>query len=129
MTHSTYQLPKTLPTFIWDFLKPYKAMVGIFVSTAILAGFFGPFNNILIKNIINTLPQLNRQDLSPLTCPAILLVLNFIIFDNFTWRSINYMNCRVQPLIKNQLMGLHFGHFKVTELIGKQWIPLHLSLI
>ncbi len=105
MTYSTYQLPKILPTFIWHFLKPYKFIVGIFVSTAILAGFFGPFNNILIKTIINTLPQLNTEDLSPLTWPAILLVLNFIVFDNFTWRSINYMNCKVQPLIKNQIIG------------------------
>lgn len=100
----SHQLPKTLPSFIWYFLKPYKLTATIFVSTAILAGFFGPFNNILIKVIINTLPQVHSEDLSLLMWPALLIVLNFIVFDNFTWRSINYMNCKFQPLIKNQII-------------------------
>lgn len=105
MPHIPYQLPKTLPVFIWHFLKPYKLIVGIFVSTAILAGFWGPFNSILTKIIIDTLSQLNGKDLFPLTWPALLLVLNFIVFDNVMWRSINYMNCKVQPLLKNQIIG------------------------
>jgi len=102
MNHS---LPKTLSSFIWHFLKPYKAMVSVFVSLAILAGFWGPFNSILVKYIINILPEVANGDASLLTWPAALIVLNFIVLDNFTWRGVDYINYKFQATIKNQIMS------------------------
>jgi ATP-binding cassette subfamily B protein len=100
-----YPLQKTLPSFIWHFLRPYKIIALIVVFLALLAGFWGPFNNILIKYIINILPQVQLGNSSLLTWPAILIVLNFIVFDNVTWRSIGYINYKFQPVIKNQIIS------------------------
>ncbi len=105
-----HQLPKTLSSFIWHFLKSYKLIGSIFILLAILAGFWGPFNSILIKNIINILPQIKDGDMGPLILPAALIVLNFIVFDNFTWRSIGFINYKYQGVIKNKIMSETLNH-------------------
>jgi ATP-binding cassette subfamily B protein len=99
-----YNLPQTLPSFIWHFLKPYKTIVIIFISLALFAGCYGPFNSMLIKYTINILSSLHGEDISLLILPSILLVLNFIVFDNITWRSIGYINYKYQPIIKNRII-------------------------
>lgn len=78
-----------------------------------MAGLWGPFNSILIKHIIDILPLIGDGDVSSLTWPAALIVLNFIVFDNFTWRGKEYINYKYQAVIKkkiiratmNQLLG------------------------
>lgn len=102
-------LPQNLQSFVWHFLKPYKGIVIFFVSLAVLAGFWGPFNSMLIKTMINILTPSQTANISLLTRPAILLVLNFIVFDNFTWRTIGYLNYKFQPVIKNQIINETFN--------------------
>ena len=97
-------LPQKLWPFVWHFLKPYKYIVVMYVSIAVLAGFWNPFNGLLIKHIINLLAVSHDKEVGVLTWPTALLVLNFIIFDNFTWRSLGYLNYKYQPIIKNQIM-------------------------
>lgn len=97
------RLPTTLSDFIWHFLKPYKFIASTFVFLAIVAGCWGPFNSLLIKQIINLLPQVKDGDPSVLYWPTALIVINFVVFDNLTWRSIGYINYRFQPLIKNNI--------------------------
>lgn len=102
-------LPQNLWSFIWYFLKPNKSIVVIYVCVAILAGFWGPFNSMLIKTMINFLTPTQIDSLSLLTLPAVLLVLNFIVFDNFTWRTIGYLNYKYQPVIKNKIIRETFN--------------------
>jgi ATP-binding cassette subfamily B protein len=45
------------------------------------------------------------ENISLLTWPAILLVLNFIVFDNVTWRSVAYLNYKFEPIIKNKIIS------------------------
>ena len=78
-------LPNHLGSFIWHFLKPYRAIVFVFILLAVLAGFWGPFNSLLVKSFINTLAAKSNTDMSSLYWIAGLLVTNFIIFDNITW--------------------------------------------
>lgn len=101
--HST--LPKTLFPFIWHFLKPHKAVVVLFVSLAVAAGFWGPFNSTLIKTLINLLPDVRDDHVSVLILPASLIVLNFLIFDNMTWRGINYIWAKCVPVIVNHIIA------------------------
>lgn len=108
MPYPTHHLPKTLPGFIWHFLKPYKNVCIVYVGLALLAGCWAPFNSMLIKDMINILSSLESENMSLLTSPAVLLVLNFIIFDNFTWRSIGYLNYKFRPVIKNQIISETF---------------------
>lgn len=80
-------------------------VVIIYVILAIAAGFWGPFNSILIKECINLLPDITHGDISVLIFPASLIVLNFIVFDNFTWRGINYIWGKFVPVIINKIMA------------------------
>jgi ATP-binding cassette subfamily B protein len=103
-------LPKTLFPFIWHFLREYKSAFIIYAALAIVAGFWGPFNSMLIKQIINLLPHVSGGDTSILIVPAILIVANFIVFDNFTWRGINYITAKFIPVILNQIIGESMDH-------------------
>ncbi|MDZ4322868.1 MAG: ABC transporter transmembrane domain-containing protein, partial [Alphaproteobacteria bacterium] len=98
-------LSQNLWSFIGHFLKPYKNVCVAYVSLAMLAGCWGPFNSMLIKYMINFLSSPQAENISLLTWPAVLLVLNFVLFDNVTWRSIGYLNYKFQPVIKNQIIS------------------------
>lgn len=101
-------LSQNLWSFVWHFLKPYKRIVILYVCIAMLAGCWGPFNSMLIKYIINFLSSSPVEKISLLTWPAVLLVANFIVLDNFTWRSIEYLCYKFQPVIKNKIIGETF---------------------
>jgi ATP-binding cassette subfamily B protein len=117
-------LPQNLGSFVWHFLKPYKNIVALFVCVALLAGCWGPFNSLLIKYMINAISSSHPENLALLTWPAILLVLNFIVFDNFTWRSIGYLNYKFQPVIKNQIIS---EVFKFELGLSHQFFHVNLS--
>ncbi|MDW9151015.1 ABC transporter ATP-binding protein [Legionella pneumophila] len=106
----TNRLPNHLGSFMWHFLKPYRGIVILFILFALLAGFWGPSNSLLIKSFINTLAEKTSQDLSSLYWIAGLLVLNFIVFDNITWRTLGYLNYKYQAIIKNQIISQTFEY-------------------
>lgn len=104
MVNQNKTLPKTFFPFIGYFLRGYKLVVAVFVLCAIAAGFWGPFNSILIKHVINLLPNAKNGDVSALLLPASLIVVNFIIFDNVTWRAVDYFNYKYQGVLKNKVI-------------------------
>ncbi|HDV6634186.1 TPA: ABC transporter ATP-binding protein [Legionella pneumophila] len=106
----TNRLPNHLSSFVWHFLKPYRSIVMLFILLALLAGFWGPFNSLLVKSFINTLAAKASQDLSSLYWIAGLLVLNFIVFDNITWRTLGYLNYKYEAVIKNQIISQTFEY-------------------
>lgn len=99
-------LPKTLFPFIWHFLKEHKMIVYMVVFLSIIAGFWGPFNSVLIKQLIDSLPSVNDGNVAVLAIPASLIVLNFIVFDNFTWRSVNYIWAKYVPVVQNKIIAV-----------------------
>ena len=103
-------LPTTLLSFIWHFLRAYKAAIIIYVLLAIVAGFWGPFNSMLIKQAINLLPKVNGGDISILLAPATLIVVNFIVLDSLTWRVIMYIRANWSPVILNHIIGDSLNH-------------------
>jgi ATP-binding cassette subfamily B protein len=105
MATHTSKLPKAVFPFIWHFLRDYKPAMFMVIFLAITAGFWGPFNSILIKHVINLLPEIHNDDASILVLPVSLIVLNFIIFDNITWRGITYLNSQHVPHIINRITG------------------------
>lgn len=110
MTHKKKSLPKTLFPFIWHFLRSYKSAVTMYSVLSIMAGFWGPFNSILIKHLMNLVPQLSASNISILIVPASLFPLNFILLDNFTWRGIWYIRAKFLPVIINQIVGESMQH-------------------
>lgn len=117
-------LPGELGPFICHFLKGRKLVVLVFMIFAISAGFVGPFNSMLVKKIIDLLPQINETGASSIILPAFLIVLNFIIFDNFTWLGINYIRSKYVPVIINEIMLK-----SMNQILGKshQFHQDHLS--
>lgn len=103
-------LPQRLFPFIWHFLRAYKPVVVLYVLLAILAGFWGPFNSLLMKQLLNLLPHVQEIDASLLILPASLTVMNFIIFDNVTWRGINYIRARFIPLVTGRIWDAMLDH-------------------
>lgn len=98
-------LPKTFPVFLWHFLKHYKRVVFVFIFLAIAAGLWGPLNSVLIKHLINLLPAATHGHTTILMIPAALVVINFIVFDNVTWRSINYIWAKYLPVLQNKMVA------------------------
>lgn len=103
-------IPNQLLSFTWHFLKPYKSAVILYVSLAVLAGFWGPFNSIIVKSLINTLTSNPLDNTTQLGWLACILVLNFIIFDNVTWRTLMYLDYKYEPIIKNQIISQTFEY-------------------
>lgn len=99
-------LPKTLFPFIWHFLQRHKRPVYMVVFLSIIAGFWGPLNSVLIKQLIDLLPSVNDGNVAVLSIPASLIVLNFIVFDNFTWRSVNYIWAKYVPVVQNKIIAV-----------------------
>lgn len=95
-------LPQNLWLFIGHFLKPYKRVVIVYICLALSAGCWGPFNSLLIKQVINILPS---GDTKALLLPTTLIVINFIVLDNFTWRGLTYIRARYNPVIINRIIG------------------------
>lgn len=98
------QLPKTLPAFIWHFLKPYKISAFVFICLGSLAGLWGPFKSILTKQIINLLPYVETETIFILFWPAFLVVIGFLLFDNITWRGMTYIGYKTEAVIKNHII-------------------------
>lgn len=96
-------LPKTLFPFFWHFLREYKTAVVAYGILAVVAGFWAPFNSVLIKTLINLLPQAAEKDITVLIFPAVLIVVNCILFDNFTWQGMMYIKYRFIPLVLNKV--------------------------
>lgn len=117
-------LPKSLPSFIWHFLRPYWLIVIVLIFLTVAAGFWGPLNNLLIKQIVNLLPQLQDGNVTPLFLPASLVVVNFIVFDNVTWRLIGYINYKYQGVIKNKILKETFEYILGAS---HQFFQDHLS--
>lgn len=103
-------LPNQLRPFIWHFLKPYQWVMFLFISLAFLAGFWGPFNSLLVKSLINTLAANSVDNMTRLYWIGGLLVVNFILFDNITWRTLGFLNCKFEPIIKNHIISQTFEY-------------------
>lgn len=131
-TLSSNSLPNHLGSFIWHFLKPYKQLVILFILMALLAGFWGPFNSLLLKSFINTLAAKSTLDLSVLYWIAGLLVFNFVLFDNVTWRTLMYLNYKYEAVIKNQIISQTFHYVmgashQFFRIIYRDELPIKLK--
>lgn len=96
-------LPKKLFPFILYFLKNHKVAMAFYIFLSFVAGFWGPFNSLLLKQLINLLPEVKAENIEILLFSAALIVMNFIIFDNFTWRGIGYIKYKTIPFVLNEM--------------------------
>lgn len=98
-------LPSSLFPYFWHFIRPYKGVFAAYILCALAAGLWGPFNSLLLKHIINILPEAHHLGFHGLWGPASLIALNFIVFDNFTWRGLDWIRCHYTPVIMNTMIA------------------------
>lgn len=102
--------PKNFSSCVFYFLRPHKKVALLFIFLAFSAGFWGPFNSLLIKRVIDLLVAHQAPSFFSLGYAVALIVMNFIIFDNVTWRTIGYINYRYQGILKNQIITELMAH-------------------
>ena len=119
-------LPEKLFPFIWHFLREYKNIIIFYFTLNIVAGFWGPLNSLLIKHVINLLPNVTVSNSSILIKPASLIVVNLIVIYQLTRGMINYIEIKFTPLIMNCVIGESLDHvlqksaqFYKKHLLGK----------
>lgn len=103
-------LPQTLFPFIWHFLREYRFIASVYLLLAIVSGLWGPFNTLLIKHVIDLLPSVPSNHVSPLIAPLSLIVVNFLVIDNCTWRGIAYIRAKHVPVINTRIIGGLLNH-------------------
>ena len=109
LPQTTY-LPQNLWSFIWHFLKIYKLPAAIFILLAMITGLWPPLNSLLLKHMIDTMSYTEPDNvLSLIFWPAVFFVLNFEIH-NLCWRGVGYINYKLQPIIKNQIIEKTFSY-------------------
>lgn len=104
-------IPKTLLSFILHFLQPHWLYVSGFILCAMISGLYEIINLNLTKTIINLLENTAYPEdiISLLLPPAILLVINFEV-QSLTWRGMGYINYKVQPVIKSNIISQTFAY-------------------
>lgn len=103
-------IPKNLWSFIWYFLRAYKPFVLGFACLAMATGLGVPFGSLLIRHIIDSLNTTEIDNTMALVFwPAVLFVVNFEMH-NLCWRGLGCLNCKFQPVIKNQIIRETFGY-------------------
>lgn len=98
-------LPKKLFPFIWHFLKKNKFVFFLYSLIAFAAGFWGPLNSVFIKGLIDVLPSVSYRGVGVLILPGSLILMNFILFEVFTWRSIDYIKAKFLPEIISRMIA------------------------
>lgn len=97
-------------SFIWHFLKSYKNFVVMFWILSVITGLWSPFNNLLLKFLIDDLNTAQPNHIATFICQlAVLFVLNFELH-NLCWRGMGYLNYKFQPVIKNQVISETFAY-------------------
>ncbi len=97
--------------FFWMFHKPFKGYIAFFFLCAAFLGLHSLINSYLIKVVIDSLTELPSSSSlgREIIVPAICIVVNFEIY-NLCWRSINYINLKVTPIVKGRVIQFAFDY-------------------
>ncbi len=101
-------LPKNFFSFIYLFIFDKKKLFFLLCALSFIAGLWGPCNSYLLRYIINTMPL--TQDFFFIFLGGFLIVLNFIVFDNVTWRGIQYIKSLLFPLLLSGMYRYVFSY-------------------
>jgi ATP-binding cassette subfamily B protein len=75
-----------------------------------VTGIWSPLNSLLIKHIVDSLSDSPQGDVFTLMFwPAIFFILNFELH-NLCWRGMGYINYKLVPVIKNQIISETFEY-------------------
>ena len=104
-------IPRSFTAFVIYHIKPYPMYVVGFIACATLSGLSALLNPNLSKFIIDRLIEVNdvNETLNVTFWPALLFVANMEL-QHLTWRGMGFINIKIQPIIKNNIIILTFEY-------------------
>lgn len=96
-------LSKNLFYFIWSFLRKEKKYFFWYSFLSLLAGLWNPFNMFLVSRIVVVLSMQSDFQVYNLINICFFIVMNFILFDNITWRGADYCKARFLTNLLNNI--------------------------
>ncbi|MFM8454156.1 MAG: ABC transporter ATP-binding protein [Gammaproteobacteria bacterium] len=116
MENLSLRFPKTLPQFIWHFIKPYSkylwAIFVVIVLNAVNNNFLGPYMMKVILDAVETFKgeQGNQAGLwDVLLWPSILFAVLYQLLD-LCWRLYDYLMLKIMPHIKKNVTARLFDY-------------------
>ena len=103
--------PNTFLNFLFFVIKPYKGYVTTFIFLGIVSGCYGTINSYITKIIIDSVSEITEREalISATIWPAIFFLLNFEV-QSIAWRGMNYVNMKIAPLMKNDIINSMFSY-------------------
>ncbi len=104
MKTDTKPLPKTIIPFIGHFIAPYKGYFILFVLLMVISGLDGVLRSYLIKWVVDTLDKTTAVGIQHMVLPLLLFAALYELH-SLTWRGVDLINYKIQPLIKNNIIS------------------------
>jgi len=107
-------IPKTLPAFIWHFIKPYRGNIlwlmatGLFWATQLSVT---PYVMKILIDTVNEYPSDATGFIAAVTGPAVLYV-SLTLLQVIIYRFYDYLTLRTIPFIKADIIVAMFGYLE-----------------
>ena len=92
--------------FIREQLKHYKIHLGSLFLLALLTGFYGAVNSYAVKLFVDEMISSSTQ---VSIVPLVLVLVNYELHNLF-WRGINFLNIKLSPKIRSQIIQGYFSY-------------------
>jgi ATP-binding cassette subfamily B protein len=100
---------QSLYNFFWQIIKPYKGYYALMFQAPIIAAFYVPLNNYVVKLLIDILATKPNFSFFDLFLPIALFVLGQFILE-VAWRISNFAEYKSQPLLEAAIMKKAYEH-------------------
>jgi ATP-binding cassette subfamily B protein len=104
VTIKSQELPKTMVSFIWYFLRDYKFAMLIFILCTIFLGVYGVISSYIIKILIDLIVTIKTQEIIRTCFWPIVIFLMIHLMSNISWRVLSYIKYKTQPNVKNNII-------------------------
>lgn len=107
-------LPKSLPAFLWYFIRPYKKSFWGMIFSVFLLAIFTSLNPYLMKLIIDDVVAYHGNPsnlISSVLFPAILFVLLYQVMD-LCWVLYDYFKLKALPRVREDIINSLFAYLQ-----------------
>ena len=104
MTEKSRELPKTMVSFIWYFLKDHKFYMLTFILCTIFLGVYGVISSYIMKILIDLIVAIKTQEIIRTCLWPIIFFLMIHLMSNISWRILSYIRYKTQLNVKNNII-------------------------
>jgi ATP-binding cassette subfamily B protein len=104
VTIKKQELPKTMISFVWYFLKDHKLHMLAFILCAIFLGVYGVISSYIMKILIDLIVTIKTQEIMRTCLWPIVIFLVINLMSNISWRILSYIKYKTQLSVKNNII-------------------------